>query len=131
MDIPKDFKDLFTDETRALAFLATTMADGSPQVTPVWFDTEGEWIRVNTARGRVKDRNMTARPEVALAIMDMQEPYRYIQIRGIALESTETGAREHIDRLAHKYLGTDSYESYKGETRVLYRIQVTSAQTME
>jgi PPOX class probable F420-dependent enzyme len=128
--IPESFKDLLTDEKKAFAFLATSMEEGTPQVTPVWFDTEGDLIRINTARGRVKDRNMTARPDVALAIMDPQDPYRYLQIRGVVVDSTESGAREHIDKLAKKYRGTDTYEWYGGETRAIYRIRAKSAQTM-
>jgi PPOX class probable F420-dependent enzyme len=128
--IPDEFKDLMQDETRALAFLATTMEDGSPQVTPVWFDVEDELIRVNTARGRVKDRNMTARPAVALSIMDLKDPYRYLHVRGVVQDSSESGARAHIDRLARKYLGSETYDSYAGETRVIYRIKVHSVQTM-
>ena len=129
--IPEDYKDLLADETKALAFLATIMEDGTPQVTPVWFDTEGDLIRINTARGRVKDRNLTLRPNVAITFMDLKDPYRYMQIRGVVLDSTESGAREHIDKLAYKYRGTETYEWYKGETRVLYRIQAESVQTME
>ena len=129
--IPIEFEDLLADETKAYAFLATIMEDGTPQVTPVWFDCEGSLIRVNTARGRVKDRNMTARPDVAMTIMDLKEPFRYMQIRGIVEESTENGAREHIDRLANKYLGTETYEWYRGETRVLYKIRAHSIQTMD
>lgn len=130
MIIPENFSDLLADETQAYAFLATIMPDGSPQVTPVWFDIEDEVIRINTARGRVKDRNMTARPSVALSIMDLDKPFRYIQLRGEVIDSTEEGARAHIDKLAKKYRGTDTYEWYEGETRVMYRIQVNSAQTM-
>lgn len=129
--IPDKFMDLLADETKAFAFLATIMQDGTPQVTPVWFDVENDLIRINTARGRVKDRNMTARPAVALSIMDLTEPYRYIQLRGQVVDSTEEGAREHIDTLAQKYRGTETYEWYKGETRVLYRIQVHAVQTMD
>ena len=128
--VPEEFKDLLEDESRALAFLATIMEDGSPQVTPVWFDMEDGLIRVNTARGRVKDRNMSVRPAVALSIINLSEPYRYIQVRGVVQDSSETGAREHIDRLAGKYLGTETYESYAGETRVIYRIKANSVQTM-
>jgi PPOX class probable F420-dependent enzyme len=131
MTIPEDFKDLLKDEKKAIAFLATTMGDGSPQVTPVWFDTEGDLIRINTARGRVKDRNMKARPRVAIAIMNLEDPYRYLQIRGEVVDITEDGALEHIDKLAKKYRGTDTYEWYGGETRVMFRIAPQSVQTME
>ena len=128
--IPDEFKSLLADETKAYAFLATIMGDGTPQVTPVWFDVEDDLIRINTARGRVKDRNMSARPQVALTIMDLDDPDRYMQVRGVVKDSTEVGAREHIDKLAKKYSGTETYERYKGETRVLYRIQVNAVQTM-
>lgn len=130
MRIPEDFKDLLADETKAIAFLATTMGDGSPQVTPVWFDTEGDLIRINSASGRVKDRNMKARPNVAIAIMNPEDPYRYLQVRGVVVDTTEDGAREHIDTLAKKYRGTDTYEWYGGETRVMYKIAPQSVQTM-
>ncbi len=125
--IPETHVDLLTDEKRAFLFLATIMEDGTPQVTPVWFDTAGGMIRVNTARGRVKDRNMKARPKVAMAIMDPADPYRYLQLRGTVVAVTEEGAREHIDRLAKKYLGEDRYPSSQpGEVRVLYTIRPDS-----
>ena len=78
-EVPENFLDLLADETRAFAYLATVMKDGSPQVTPVWFNTDGEYILVNSAKGRVKDRNMRKRPQVALAIADPKNPYRYMQ----------------------------------------------------
>lgn len=121
--VPEAYRDLLSDEVQAFAFLATEMPDGSPQVTPVWFDVEGELIRVNTIRGRVKDRNMTERPRVALSIIDPDHMYRYLQVRGSVESSSEQGAKEHIDRLASKYLGTPTYERYRGETRVIYRIR--------
>ena len=124
MDIvPESHQDLLSDEKKAFAFLATTMDDGSPQVTPVWFDRTEDQIRINTARGRVKDHNMTARPYIALAIIDPDDMYRYLQVRGEVVQITEIGAREHIDTLARKYLGVDSYPSYRGETRVMYLVR--------
>jgi PPOX class probable F420-dependent enzyme len=123
MKIPESHQDLFTPEKRAFAFLSTLMVDGSPQVTPVWFDMEGETIRINTVRGRVKDINMSRRPSVAIAIMDPDNPYRYVQIRGTVVGSTEDGAREHIDRLAGKYLGKEEYSGSPNEIRVIYFIQ--------
>jgi len=121
--IPETHRDLLTDEKRAFVFLATTMADGSPQVTPVWFNTDGEHILINTARGRVKDRNMRARPQVALVIQDPNNPYRYLQIRGRVVETSEAGADAHIDALAGKYTGTPKYTFGKlGEKRVTYKI---------
>lgn len=128
--VPESHRDLLYDEKRSFAFLATIMPDGSPQVTPVWFDTEGALIRVNTARGRTKDRNLTARPQLAMTILDPEDPYRYMQIRGSVAAVTEEGAREHIDRLAEKYRGTSEYANYQGETRVIYLIQPESVSVM-
>lgn len=128
--IPESHKDLLEEQKRTIAVLATLMGDGSPQNTPVWFDMEGDLLRINTARGRVKDRNLTARPQVAIALIDPDDPYRYMQIRGVVERSTETGARDHIDRLAKKYRGTDEYEWYGGETRVIYYLRPISVNTM-
>jgi PPOX class probable F420-dependent enzyme len=125
--VPQRYVDLLSDKARAFAYLATTMKDGSPQVTPVWFDIEGEHVRVNTARGRVKDRNMSRRPRVALVIQDPSDMYRYIQIRGTVIDVTEEGAAEHINRLAGKYTGTAQYRNFRpGERRVIYRIRPDS-----
>src|SRR5574339_127684 len=101
--VSNEFLDLLNDETKAFAFLGTTMPDSSPQVTPIWFNTDGEHILINTAKGRQKDRNMRARPQVALTILDPKKPYRYIQIRGVIVETTEEGAAEHISALSRKY----------------------------
>jgi PPOX class probable F420-dependent enzyme len=120
--IPDKFRDLFTRE--AFANLATLMADGTPQVTPVWFDFDGTHIRINTAKGRVKDKNMRRNPKVALAIMDPHNPYRYLSVRGEVDEITEDGADDHIDALTKKYLGKDKYPFRQpGEVRVLYKIR--------
>src|SRR5213080_4676346 len=100
--LPPDFLDLVTTK-KAFADLATVMPDGSPQVTPIWFDFTGGKIRINTARGRVKDRNMSKNARVALAIMDPDNAYRHIQIRGRISNVTEQGADQHIDSLAKKY----------------------------
>lgn len=127
--IPHSHQDLLEDKTRALAFLATTMADGSPQVTPVWFDTEGDVIRVNTAEGRTKWRNMIARPKAALAILDPANPYRYLQVRGSVRDWTTEGARAHIDRLAKKYHGVESYSGPPDEQRVTFHVLPESVTT--
>jgi PPOX class probable F420-dependent enzyme len=128
--IPEKYLDLFTGK-KALASLATLMPDGSPQVTPVWFDYEGGKIRVNTARGRVKARNMTLGSRVALAIIDPDNPYRYVQVRGSVASITEEGADAHIDSLAKKYLGKDKYPyGQLGEVRVLYTIEPLSVSPM-
>src|SRR3972149_977825 len=96
--IPEQFRDLLTK--KAFASLATVMADGSPQVTPVWFDFDGTHLRVNSAKGRVKDRNMRRNGRVALSIMDPGNPYRHLAIRGRVEEITETGAAAPIDSLS-------------------------------
>ena len=119
--IPEEFQPLLEDDAEAFAFLATTMDDGTPQVTPVWFDAEDGYILVNSAKGRVKDHNMRARPHVALTIIDLERPYRYLQIRGTVVEITEEGANEHINHLSHKYRGQD-YTFTPGQVRVIYKI---------
>ncbi|GAB4560524.1 MAG: PPOX class F420-dependent oxidoreductase [Anaerolineae bacterium] len=128
--IPQEFMDLLT-EKKAFAHLATVMPDGTPQVSPVWFDWDGECIRVNSARGRQKDRNMRRFPHVALSIQDPDNPYRYIGIRGQVVEITEEGADAHIDALAKKYMGVDRYPGHTPEeTRVIYRIRPERVSTM-
>ncbi len=129
--IPEKFVDLLAPDKKALASLATVMPDGSPQVTPVWFDYADGRIRVNTARGRVKDRNMTQNARVALSIVDPRDPYRHIQIRGRVSAIKEEGADAHIDALAKKYLGKDRYPwRQPGMTRVIYEIEPTSVATL-
>ena len=121
--VPDEYQDLLADETRAFAYLATLMADGTPQLTPVWFNTDGTHILINSAAGRIKDRNMRARPQVALVITDPKNPYRYIQIRGQVVATTQEGAYEHIDQLAGKYTGTPKYQNLApGEKRFIYKI---------
>jgi PPOX class probable F420-dependent enzyme len=127
--IPDNFLDLLGTK-KAFASIATVMKDGSPQVTPVWFDYTGGKIRVNTARGRVKARTMRNGARVALSIMDPENPYRYLQIRGHVVSVTEQGADAHIDSLAKKYLGGVYPNRRAGEVRVTYEIEPTSAQTM-
>src|SRR5438094_7820003 len=102
--LPAEYQDLF-QQKKAFAQLATLMPDGSPQVTPVWFDVADGKVRINTARGRVKDRNLRRDPRVAIDIVDPDNPYRHVQIRGRVARFTEDGADAHIDSLAKKYLG--------------------------
>jgi len=128
--IPANFLSIMSNKN-AFAHLATVMPDGSPQVTPVWFDMVGGKIRVNTARGRVKDRNMQKNAKVALSILDPENPYRHVAIRGTIDNVTEQGADAHIDLLAKKYLNADSYPFRKaGEVRVIYEITPDSVATM-
>jgi PPOX class probable F420-dependent enzyme len=127
--IPDDFMDLIRKP--AFAQLATLMKDGSPQVTPVWFDYDGEYIRINSARGRIKDLNMRRRPQVALCIVDPQNPYRYLAVRGTVAEIAEAGANGHIDQLAKKYLNLERYPNRApGEVRVMYKVLPARVSTM-
>src|SRR3970282_1404686 len=119
--IPDTYKDLF--QKKAFAHLATVGADGSPQVTPVWVDFDGTHIRFNTAKGRVKDKNLRRNPKAALSIQDPDNPYRYMQVRGRVAEITEQGADAHIDALAKKYINKDKYPWRRpDEVRVTYKI---------
>ena len=128
--VPASFMDVMTQK-QSFAHLATVMPDGTPQVTPVWFDMSGDKVRVNTARGRVKDRNMQKNAAVALSVTDPDNPYRHVAIRGRITNITEEGADAHIDSLAKKYLGKDKYPFARpGEVRVIYEIEPTSVTTM-
>lgn len=128
--IPDAYLDLL-QQKKAFADLATVMPDGTPQVTPVWFDYNGSVIRVNSAKGRTKVRNMTEGAPVALSILDPDNPYRYMQVRGKVTRVTEEGAGAHIDSLAKKYLGKDKYPwSRAGEVRVTFEITPSAVQTM-
>jgi len=111
-------------EGKNFAHLATLMADGSPQVTPVWVDREGDLVLVNTAEGRLKARNVERDPRIALSIQDSNNPYHMVTIRGVVIEKTTRGADDHIDMLARKYLGKDRYPFRgPGEKRVLLKIR--------
>ena len=128
--IPEAYSDLLTTK-KAFANLATLNADGTPQVTPVWFDWDGSRLRINTAKGRLKDKNLRRTPAVALLIVDPDNPYRYVQIRGKVAAVTESGADAHIDALSKKYLGQDRYPYRKpGEVRVIFTIAPDRVQTM-
>jgi PPOX class probable F420-dependent enzyme len=118
----KDYLDLLKDETKAFLFLATIMPDGSPQVTPIWFNVDDETILINTNEGRIKDRNMKARPKVAFVIQDPKTPYRYVQIRGEIAEHTTQGADEHINQLSLKY-DNEPWKYRKGQKRIIYKIR--------
>jgi PPOX class probable F420-dependent enzyme len=129
-DIPAGFLDILTTK-KALAHIATIQPDGSPQVTPVWFDYTNGVVRVNTAKGRIKARNLSVGSKVALSIVDPDNAYRYIQIRGAVSKESTDGADAHIDSLAKKYLGKDVYPWHSDkETRVIYEITPSAAQTM-
>ncbi len=120
--IPEKYLDLF--EKKAFANLATLMPNGEPQVTPVWCDYRDGHVIFNSAKGRQKDRNVRRDPRVAMSVMDPENPYRYLEIRGRVVEITEQGADAHIDFLANKYLGVDKYPYRQpGEVRVLYKVK--------
>jgi PPOX class probable F420-dependent enzyme len=108
-----------------LGFVATVMADGSPQITPVWVDSDGRGLRFNTARGRVKTDNLERDPNVAVLVIDENDPYRWVSIRGTA-ELIDEGADEHIDALATKYTGADSFTGRTpGQQRVTVKVNPT------
>ncbi len=127
--IPENFQDILSK--KSFVHLATKMSDGSPQVSPVWAEYDGEHIVVNSAKGRLKDRNIRADERVALSATDPDNPYRSIMIRGRIAKITEEGADEHIDRLAKKYLNEDKYPfRVPDEIRVKYYIEPIKVATM-
>jgi PPOX class probable F420-dependent enzyme len=124
MNFPEDFLDLVDNDSKAFLYLATLMPDGSPQVTPVWFDSDGEHILINTAEGRVKDKNMRARPKVAMTIQDPNNTYRYLGIRGEVASYTAEGGDEHINKLSLKY-DNKPFTLRPGQTRIIFKIKPT------
>ena len=122
--IPDEFLDLFQKKT--FAHLATLMPNGTPHVTSVYVDYDGKHILINSARGRVKDKNMEERRDVAIQIPDPDNTDRYIAVRGRVVEITEDGADEHLDKLAQRYLEKDKYPPsmrFEGEVRCIYKIE--------
>lgn len=122
-EIPEGYEELFGRKT--FAHVATLMEDGTPQVTPVWVDYDGEHVLINTVRGRQKERNLTRDPKVGLSILDPEDPYTYLSIRGEVAEVTEEGAIEHIDALARRYLDVEEYPYHDEEDaeRVIVKIR--------
>lgn len=128
--IPEKFLPIL-QQKKAFAHLATLMSDGSPQVTPVWFQYKDGKFIVNTAIGRVKDRNMSKNPLVALDIVDPDNPYSHLAVRGKVVRRTEQGADDNIDWLAKKYMDKDKYPfRTPAEVRVIYEIEPTSVSAM-
>ena len=110
-------------EGKNLAIIATIMPDGSPQATAVWVDTDGEHVRFNTAEGRVKTRNLRRAPRVAVAILNADNPYEQVTIRGRVVEFVHEGAVEHINSLSKKYVGADEFEGLDPhDQRVIVKI---------
>jgi PPOX class probable F420-dependent enzyme len=127
--LPQDVKTLL--QKPVFVHFATEMKDGSPQVSPVWVDVEDDTILVNTAEGRLKDKNVRRDPRVALSFLDPDNPYHSVTIRGRVTEVTNEGADAHIDKLAKKYLGQDKYPwRSPDEERVLYKIEAEHVAVM-
>ena len=128
-NIPDKYADLF--QKKAFANLATLMPDGTPQVTPVWCDFDGIHVSINSARGRQKDKNIERNASVAMSIVDPDNPYRYLEVRGKVTEITEQGAEAHIDKMAKKYMGVDKYP-YRNDkdVRVIYKVTPTKTSSM-
>lgn len=129
VELPKSHVDIL--HKQAFAHLATVMPDGSPQVSPVWVDEKDGYVLVNSALGRVKDKNVRKNPSVALSATDPENPYRMIAIRGRIIDYITKGADEHIDKMAKKYLGQDKYPFRQpGEQRVIYKIEPQRVSSM-
>ena len=127
--IPEKYLDLI--EKKVFAGLATVMPDGSPQVTPVWVDYDGEYVLVNTAEGRQKDKNLQRDGRVSLMFVDPENPYRYLEVRGKAIEVIEDPDKAFIDSMAQKYLGQEKYPwSQPGDQRVIVVVEPERALTM-
>ena len=124
MSFPEEYQDLLNSESKAMLYLATSMPDGSPQVTPVWFSADDEYIFINTNEGRVKDKNMKARPQVAITIQDPNDPYRYLGIRGEVVSYTTEGADEHINMLALRY-DNEPWTYKETQKRIIFKIKPT------
>ena len=122
MSFPKGYQDLVSDDSKALLYLATIMPDGSPQVTPVWFSTDGEYILINTSEGRVKDKNMKARPKVAMTIQDPNKTYHYLGVRGEVVSYTTEGALEHIKMLSLRY-DNEPWVERPTQKRIIFKIK--------
>ncbi len=126
--IPASHQDLI--DQPIVASLGTTLPDGTPQVTPVWFDFDGGYLYFNSAAGRLKDKAVRKQPYVALTMVDPNNPYRYIAVRGPVVEITEEGGRDHINQLSKRYTGSDVYQGPPTETRVKYKVQPEHVTTM-
>ncbi|MGA9151785.1 MAG: PPOX class F420-dependent oxidoreductase [Candidatus Nitrosopolaris sp.] len=111
-------------EGRNFAFVATLMNDGWPQITPTWVDLENGKILVNTAVGRLKQKNISRDDRVAISVTDQSNPYHMVTVRGRVVEQTTEGADKHIDKLARKYLGVDKYPLHSlNEKRIILKIK--------
>ncbi|MBI1762215.1 MAG: PPOX class F420-dependent oxidoreductase [Acidobacteria bacterium] len=127
--IPENYADLFAK--KVFAGLATLMPNGAPQVTPVWIDYDGAHVLFNTAIGRQKDKNLQADGRVSVMLVDPDNQYRYLEVRGKVVERTTEGADEHINKMAKKYLDKDVYPFRQpGEQRVIFKIKPERVSSM-
>jgi PPOX class probable F420-dependent enzyme len=111
-------------EGKNLAFVATLMKDGWPQITPTWVDIKDGKILVNTAEGRLKQKNISRDDRIAISVADQNNPYHMVTVRGRVVEQTNEGADEHVDRLAKKYLGVEKYPLRSpNEKRIIIKIK--------
>jgi PPOX class probable F420-dependent enzyme len=109
---------------RNFAFLATLSKDGSPQVTPTWIDIDDTTILINTAEGRIKQKNVSRDPRVSISLVDEENPYSMVTIKGRVIEQTNDGADKHIDKLAKKYLNIDKYPGHSSSLkRIILKIK--------
>ncbi len=133
VQIPESHKDLL--ERPVYITLTTLMPNGHPQSSVAWCSFDGQYIWINSIRGRQKEKNMLARPVVSIVAMDPQNPLRYIEVRGAVAEVTEEGAVEHINQLSRMYLNKNFYGEYTSaerlhrETRVIFKIKPTRVVT--
>ena len=114
-------------ENKNFAFVATSMKDGSPQITPTWVDVEDNLILINTALGRLKQKNLKRDPRIAVSVADNNNPYEMVTVRGEVIEQVTGEAAEiHIDKMAKKYIDKDKYPGRSpGERRVLLKVKPT------
>ncbi len=118
----KDIHRLF--QGRNLAFISTLSKDGSPHITPVWADTEGDLILINTFETSAKNKNITKDPRIAIAVVENNNPYNMVSIKGIVVEQTTEGADEHLKKLAKRYLGIGKYYYRKpNHRRIILKIK--------
>jgi PPOX class probable F420-dependent enzyme len=122
--IPEKYRDLL--DRPVMASLATTLSDGQPQVHPVWADFDGQYIRLNTGAGRAKHRNMEERPQVTVLVIDPENPFRWMEVRGKVTKVSKEGADAHIDKLAKDYLDADVYPGHTpDEDRIIAYVEPT------
>lgn len=118
--LPEKAVELLQDKN--FCVVATLREDGTIHSVPVWVDTDGDHVIVNTAEGRAWPKNLDRDPRVTCEVQNMSNPYQYVSIRGRVCERTNDGADEHIDKLAKKYLGEDKYPFRQpGEQRVIFK----------